>query len=74
MPAAVRVRDSWYSALGGAAPSGFPRSTSCSNDVASLRYEGYETFGKYLDGWEPKGGLGQFLEPVGLPRFQPTAT
>src|SRR5579863_1600230 len=36
-------------------------------DVASLGYAGYETFGEYLDTWEPKGGLRQFLDPVGLP-------
>ena len=26
-------------------------------DVASLGYQGYETFGEYLDAWELKGGL-----------------
>lgn len=36
-------------------------------DVASLGYGGYETFGEYLDAWEPKGGLQQFLEPAALP-------
>lgn len=37
------------------------------HDVASLGYRGYETFGDYLDAWEPKGGLQQFLDPAGLP-------
>jgi inosose dehydratase len=37
------------------------------HDVASLGYAGYETFGEYLDAWEPKGGLQQFLGPAGLP-------
>lgn len=37
------------------------------HEIASLGYEGYETFGEYLDAWEPKGGLRQFLDPAGLP-------
>jgi inosose dehydratase len=36
-------------------------------DVASLGYTGYETFGEYLDAWETKGGLRQFLDPANLP-------
>lgn len=31
-------------------------------DVASLGYEGYETFGEYLDAWELKGGLKSVLD------------
>jgi inosose dehydratase len=27
------------------------------HDVASLGYQGYETFGEVLVAWEPKGGL-----------------
>jgi inosose dehydratase len=36
-------------------------------DVASLGYRGYETFGEYLEAWEPKGGLNQVLEANQLP-------
>ena len=36
-------------------------------DVASLGYDGFETFGNVLEAWEPKGGLGRVLEGVRLP-------
>jgi inosose dehydratase len=36
-------------------------------DVASLGYQGYETFGEYLDAWELKGGLKPVLDEAGLP-------
>jgi inosose dehydratase len=36
-------------------------------DVASLGYEGYETFGEYLDAWELKGGMKPMLEGAKLP-------
>jgi len=26
-------------------------------EVASLGYQGYESFGEYLEAWEPKGGF-----------------
>src|SRR5260370_33907461 len=31
-------------------------------DVASLGYQGYETFGEVLEAWEPKGGLKKVLD------------
>jgi len=37
------------------------------HDVASLGYNGYETFGEYLDAWELKGGLKAVLDAAGLP-------
>jgi inosose dehydratase len=37
------------------------------HDVASLGYQGYETFGEYLDAWELKGGLKAVLDEAGLP-------
>jgi inosose dehydratase len=37
------------------------------HDVASLGYQGYETFGEYLDAWELKGGLKPILDEAGLP-------
>lgn len=36
------------------------------HDVGSLGYWGYETFGEYLDAWEPKGGMQQLLDPAGV--------
>jgi inosose dehydratase len=36
-------------------------------DVASLGYWGFETFGNVLEAWESKGGLGQVLEQNHLP-------
>src|SRR5215471_17217191 len=36
-------------------------------DVASLGYQGYETFGEYLDAWELKGGMKAVLDEAGLP-------
>ena len=36
-------------------------------DVASLGYNGFESFGNVLEAWEPKGGLGKVLEAAGLP-------
>lgn len=36
-------------------------------DVASLGYQGYETFGEVLEAWEPKGGLKQVLDKNQLP-------
>jgi len=37
------------------------------HEVASLSYAGYETFGEYMDYWEPKGGFKQFLDKDNLP-------
>ena len=37
------------------------------HDVASLGYEGYETFGEVLEAWEPKGGLKKILDENKLP-------
>src|SRR5258706_5837011 len=31
-------------------------------EVASLGYQGYESFGEYLEAWEPKGGLRKVLD------------
>jgi inosose dehydratase len=36
-------------------------------DVASLGYNGYESFGNVIEAWEPKGGLGRVLEEARLP-------
>jgi inosose dehydratase len=36
-------------------------------DVASLGYQGYETFGEVLEAWEPKGGLKNVLDENKLP-------
>lgn len=36
-------------------------------DVASLGYQGYETFGEVLDAWKPKGGLKTILDENNLP-------
>jgi inosose dehydratase len=36
-------------------------------DVASLGYQGYETFGEVLEAWQPKGGLKQVLDRNQLP-------
>lgn len=36
-------------------------------DVASLGYQGYETFGEVLEAWEPKGGLKKVLDESHLP-------
>ena len=36
-------------------------------DVASLGYQGYETFGEVLEAWQPKGGLKQVLDQNRLP-------
>jgi len=36
-------------------------------DVASLGYNGYETFGEVLEAWEPKGGLDKVLQENKLP-------
>jgi len=36
-------------------------------DVASLGYQGYETFGEVLEAWEPKGGLKRILDENQLP-------
>lgn len=36
-------------------------------DVSALGYEGYETFGEYLDAWELKGGFKQVLDEAHLP-------
>ena len=36
-------------------------------DVASLGYDGYETFGEYLDAWELKGGMKAVLDEARLP-------
>lgn len=35
-------------------------------DVASLGYYGYESFGNVLESWEPKGGLDKILGAAGL--------
>lgn len=40
---------------------------SAIRDVASLGYQGYETFGEYLDAWELKGGLKAVLDTASLP-------
>ena len=37
------------------------------HDVSSLGYDGYETFGEYLDAWELKGGLKAVLDEAHLP-------
>src|ERR1700676_587296 len=37
------------------------------HDVASLGYEGYETFGEVLEAWEPRGGLKKILDENKLP-------
>jgi inosose dehydratase len=37
------------------------------HDVASLGYQGYESFGEYLDAWELKGGLKAVLDAASLP-------
>jgi len=36
-------------------------------DVASLGYQGYETFGEVLEAWESKGGLKRILDQNQLP-------
>ena len=36
-------------------------------EVGNLGYEGYETFGEYLDAWELKGGLKPVLDAAHLP-------
>jgi inosose dehydratase len=36
-------------------------------DVASLGYQGYESFGEVLEAWEPKGGLKRVLDENRLP-------
>src|SRR4030088_381738 len=36
-------------------------------DVASLGYQGYETFGEVLVAWQPKGGLKAVLDENRLP-------
>ena len=36
-------------------------------DIASLGYDGFETFGNVLEAWEPKGGLGRVLDEAHLP-------
>ena len=36
-------------------------------DVASLGYNGYESFGNVIEAWEPKGGLGRVLDEAKLP-------
>jgi inosose dehydratase len=36
-------------------------------DVAGLGYQGYESFGEYLDAWELKSGLKAVLDAAGLP-------
>jgi len=36
-------------------------------DVASLGYNGYESFGNVLEAWEPKGGLNKLLQSAKLP-------
>jgi inosose dehydratase len=36
-------------------------------DVASLGFQGYESFGEVLEAWEQKGGLNQVLEANKLP-------
>src|SRR5712692_12107481 len=37
------------------------------SDVASLGYQGYETFGEVLEAWETKGGLKKILDENKLP-------
>jgi inosose dehydratase len=37
------------------------------HDVATLGYQGYETFGEVLEAWEPKGALRKILEGNQLP-------
>jgi inosose dehydratase len=41
--------------------------TAAIHDAGSLGYEGYETFGEYLDAWELKGGLKAVLDGAHLP-------
>jgi inosose dehydratase len=36
-------------------------------EVGSLGFQGYETFGEYLDAWELKGGLKPILDAAGVP-------
>ena len=36
-------------------------------EVGSLGYQGYETFGEYLDAWELKGGLKSILDTAQVP-------
>jgi inosose dehydratase len=36
-------------------------------DLASLGYDGFESFGNVLEAWEPKGGLGRILDGARLP-------
>lgn len=36
-------------------------------DVGSLGYQGYESFGEYLDAWELKGGLKPVLDSANVP-------
>jgi inosose dehydratase len=36
-------------------------------DVASLGFQGYESFGNVLEAWEPKGGLDKLLQAATLP-------
>ncbi len=36
-------------------------------DVASLGFQGYESFGNVLEAWEPKGGLDKLLQAAKLP-------
>jgi Sugar phosphate isomerases/epimerases len=36
-------------------------------EVASLGYDGFESFGNVLEAWEPKGGLGKVLDEAKLP-------
>jgi inosose dehydratase len=35
-------------------------------DIASLGYEGFESFGNVLEAWEPKGGMGKVLDEAKL--------
>jgi inosose dehydratase len=37
------------------------------HDVGMLGYQGYETFGEYLDAWELKGGLKAVLDEAKVP-------
>src|SRR5258708_38388430 len=41
------------------------------HDVASLGYQGYETFGEVLEAWEPKGGLKKVLDENRLALISP---
>ena len=41
--------------------------SSAIGDIGSLGFEGYETFGEYLDAWELKGGLKPVLDSARLP-------